>query len=275
MCIQRLLSVFARGLSELGDGKWQQPKHHKCCALRSAQCARSGARRHQYSVVLFIGSVLCGAHIVSRESEFRAGLQSPMDAKGQCRAYILSLGSSFGDWESCIHWSPVAFLGLSTCAEFRNRKAWQLNNWHQRSHRCCRAPCALRSAQASVFSSSSLAPRRGWCCYRLDLCSDVVLLLLLLLLLLLPLPLPPAPTMNPLHDLLWGLFRGYPLPWILYMTCYVGCFVATPSTMNPLHEVKRGLFRGYHLHHESLTWPVTWVVSWLPPMNTHRGWYLE
>ena len=180
-------------------------------------------------------------------------------------------------WDLISEIESVASLGILTCAEFRNRKEWQLN-WHQRSHRCCRAPerahCALRSAQASVFSSSSLAPRRGWCCYRLDLCSDVVLLLLLSLLLLLPLHLPPAPTMNPLHDLLRGLFRGYPLPWILYMTCYVGCFVATPSTMNPLHDVLRGLFRGYPLHHESLTWPVTWVVSWLPPMNTHRGWSL-
>ena len=242
--------------------------------------ARSGARRHQYSVVLFIGSVLWGAHIVSRESEFRAGLQSPMDAKGQCRAYILSLGSSFGDWESCIHWSPVASLGILTCAEFRNRKEWQLN-WHQRSHRCWRAPeraaCALRSAQASesVFSSSSLAPRRGWCCYRLDLCSDVVLLLLLQLLLLLPLPLPPAPTMNPLHDLLWGYHESFtwrvtwvvswlpPPPWIFYMTCYVGCFVATPFTMNPWHDLLRGLFRGYPLwtHIEADIWSNIYTIE--------------
>ena len=86
--------------SELGDGKGQQPKHHRCCALRSAQCARSGARRHQYSVVLFSGSVLWGAHIVSRESEFRAGLQSPMDAKGQCIRHISFLWGLVSEIES-------------------------------------------------------------------------------------------------------------------------------------------------------------------------------
>ena len=47
-----------------------------------------------------------------------------------------------------------------------------------------------------------------------------------------------------------------PPPWILYMTCYVGCFVATPSTMNPWHDLLRGLFRGYPLwtHIEADLW---------------------
>ena len=54
-------------------------------------------------------------------------------------------------------------------------------------------------------------------------------------------------------------------PWILYMTCCEG-------TMNPLHDVLRGLFRGYPLHHESFTWRVTWVVSWLPP-STMNPWH--
>ena len=74
--------------------------------------------------------------------------------------------------------------------------------------------------------------------------------------------------MNPLHDLLWGYHESFtwrvtwvvswlpPPPWIFYMTCYVGCFVATPSTMNPWHDLLRGLFRGYPLwtHIEADIW---------------------